>query len=326
MEGELAKEFEKFMQTEEMQREVLKEAELEMLEANEARKKYLAQQIETLSPNIKRQIRPLIHHTLMQQTLFSILTESTLEGSFDDKMHHPRSQAVIERVKNILTNSLGKDVEKELQYKWKDSNTRMLIEKGPERMEPPEEYDFMKEYLITVEEFRKDGNRLYKEKNYGEALNTYHRGINILHTMKLPEDEEELRKHNESMIIMHRNRAAAALHVDRLDIAIDSCEEVLKLDPRDEKALFRKAKVRWRQGRSEEAKSALTVVLEVNPENEEAKQLLNRIEVEEEASLELAKKMVENNAKAAKKSESKKTGQVKAAKKVENANPKSESK
>ena len=100
-----------------------------------------------------------------------------------------------------------------------------------------------------------DGNRMFGSGKYGESLKAYNKAITLISFKKdeLHSAEESFKKNVKSLRIRCWLNSAQALlnmhsivlkpedKIKKANEAIAKCDEVLKLDPENEKALFRKA-------------------------------------------------------------------------------------
>ena len=68
-------------------------------------------------------------------------------------------------------------------------------------------------------------------------------------------------------LALHLNMAAAALKESELHVAVSACNEALKLDARNVKALYRRAQAYAALVRWDEADEDLRFALEIEPNN-----------------------------------------------------------
>ncbi|GAB0100252.1 AH receptor-interacting protein [Sergentomyia squamirostris] len=100
------------------------------------------------------------------------------------------------------------------------------------------------EKIKSVAALREKGNFQFRDGNYDEAMNSYTQALGMLEQLMLrekPEDEEwmELFDMKKPLLL---NFSQCKLHVKDYYPAIEHCSEVLKYDPNNVKALFRRAK------------------------------------------------------------------------------------
>uniref|UniRef100_A0A8C8RS40 peptidylprolyl isomerase n=1 Tax=Pelusios castaneus TaxID=367368 RepID=A0A8C8RS40_9SAUR len=89
---------------------------------------------------------------------------------------------------------------------------------------------------------RERGNYHFQRKEYQQAIHSYQLALGILDSPAppSPEEEEELQEHRVKCL---NNCAAAQLKLQLFEEVLASCNAVLRLDPDNGKALYRKGKV-----------------------------------------------------------------------------------
>ncbi|KAM8786148.1 sperm-associated antigen 1 [Rhynchonycteris naso] len=116
-----------------------------------------------------------------------------------------------------------------------------------------------KDFLATRE--KEKGNEAFHSGDYEEAVKYYTRSLSVLPT-----------------VVAYNNRAQAELKLQNWNSAFQDCEEVLKLEPGNIKALLRRATTYKHQNKLQEAIEDLSKVLDVEPDNEFAKNTLSEVE------------------------------------------------
>ncbi|KAJ7311400.1 hypothetical protein JRQ81_007025 [Phrynocephalus forsythii] len=122
------------------------------------------------------------------------------------------------------------------------------------------------ERLSLGNQKRELGNFHFERKEYGWALRSYQRALQVLPlpgTGGLPPEEEEEAK--ELRVKCLNNSAAAQLKLQRPEEALASCDEVLRWDPDNVKALYRKGKLLSGQGEEGAAMAVLKRALQLEP-------------------------------------------------------------
>mmetsp|Transcript_26680 Transcript_26680/g.75374 ORF Transcript_26680/g.75374 Transcript_26680/m.75374 type:complete len:590 (+) Transcript_26680:95-1864(+) len=113
------------------------------------------------------------------------------------------------------------------------------------------------------------GGRLFKAQRYGLALQRYRRVTEFLRSYyRIPESGDEL------VTVCELNKAACMLKLGDHSGAKSACTAVLRADPRNVKALFRRASAYYALHEYSEAVADLKYLVEVDPENKEAQRLL----------------------------------------------------
>lgn len=100
------------------------------------------------------------------------------------------------------------------------------------------------EKLKSIPDIREKGNTLFKEKKYNAACDTYAKGIGILEQLMLAEkpNEEEWLSLNRLKNPLLLNYAQCKLIEKEYYAVIEHCTTVLKHDPDNVKALYRRGK------------------------------------------------------------------------------------
>ena len=105
------------------------------------------------------------------------------------------------------------------------------------------------ERIVVFEQIKSTGTELFKEKNYVGAVYLYEKALSVF---IWPESESDTSKVvmcpegltddvKDCLIKIYLNIAICNIKLDRHSIADIACDEVLKLDSKNTKALYRKA-------------------------------------------------------------------------------------
>jgi len=133
----------------------------------------------------------------------------------------------------------------------------------------------MKAVLKTKE----NGNILYKNKNFKEALNIYKKALSELKEQQEldcgPEDAVALELEEAKIC---NNLANVCLKLEMYDEAEDYATDAIDADPTAVKGFYRRAKAHEGNGNKEAAISDLKELLEVDPENSAAQTLLKSLQ------------------------------------------------
>ncbi|XP_059570434.1 peptidyl-prolyl cis-trans isomerase FKBP8 isoform X2 [Alligator mississippiensis] len=115
---------------------------------------------------------------------------------------------------------------------------------------------------------RERGNFHFEREEYERALRSYRLALRILDApgpgpaSPEEEEEEELRQHRVKCL---NNCAAAQLKLQLFEEVLASCDAVLRLDPDNVKALYRKGKLLSERGQDQEAMGVLKRALQLEP-------------------------------------------------------------
>ncbi|GFU44348.1 peptidyl-prolyl cis-trans isomerase FKBP8 [Nephila pilipes] len=115
------------------------------------------------------------------------------------------------------------------------------------------------------------GNTYYERGDYVDAVHCYERAIAYLDSIHdcsgmSTEDSQEIVN---MRIKVHNNLAASHLKLSAYSAALNSVELVLKVQPKNVKALFRKAKILGAQGSTDEAIVCLSLAANLEPDTKE---------------------------------------------------------
>jgi len=139
-----------------------------------------------------------------------------------------------------------------------------------------------------------DGSRFVAAQ---EAVDSWGQGILALHRLRnlsaraVAQDDENARLLLEGSqpvelvdaleVVLRLNLAQALIKLKQFENAVCQCQGALELDPKNVKALWRKAKAVWALRCPGEAREALDEFLKVDPGNPAARAMLLEIETEE---------------------------------------------
>jgi tetratricopeptide (TPR) repeat protein len=130
--------------------------------------------------------------------------------------------------------------------------------------------------LVTVaDEIREKGNSHFKAGRFEAAVAKYTEALNHLATFSVGSEEARKMKRRSRLLCL-LNRAASNLKLSKWQEVIDDCSEVLAAQPKNVKALFRRAKAYLLMGRLDEAEEDIYRAQEVAPGNEELGSLLRQ--------------------------------------------------
>ncbi|KAL3771140.1 hypothetical protein ACHAW5_009924 [Stephanodiscus triporus] len=129
-----------------------------------------------------------------------------------------------------------------------------------------------KRRMEIVMKNKNEANELFSDGNYRHAAARYAKALG--HTAKLfdlsPAEEEEAR---EVKLSLYLNLAFAYIKLDKLDNAMQSCDDALKLDGTNVKALYRRATVLYQKRKFDDAVRDLEEAGRLAPEDKAVKKL-----------------------------------------------------
>ncbi|KAM4735950.1 sperm-associated antigen 1-like [Anableps anableps] len=117
------------------------------------------------------------------------------------------------------------------------------------------------EKLFLANREKDKGNEAFRANDFEEAVTYYSRSLSIFPTVNA-----------------YNNRAQAEIRLEHWHKAMRDCRQVLELEPRNKKALLRRATIYSHMGSFQMASEDLKVVLQEEPNNAAAMQLLSKNE------------------------------------------------
>lgn len=180
----------------------------------------------------------------------------------EKKLHDQKSMNEIQRVENHVQNLKG-ELTKEERKKLKKL-----------QKEAVNDNDFGEE--VRAESRKNRGNEMFKLKEYTDAAVLYTEAVTILTDIytkggqcTLPEDLPETTAN--LLIALYSNRSICFIHMQQPGKALDDADACLKIQPTHVKALFRRGLAQMELERYGEAGAQFSKVLEVEPQNKQAK-------------------------------------------------------
>jgi len=141
------------------------------------------------------------------------------------------------------------------------------------------------------------GNFFYERTEYIDAIHCYERAASYLEGVRDSSGSttEESQKVVDMQIKVYNNMAASHLKLSAYKAALKSVESVLKVQPKNVKALFRKAKILGVQGLTDEAITFLKYAASLEPETKiiqaELTKLRNQKKKEEQSQKAMYRRM-----------------------------------
>jgi len=134
-------------------------------------------------------------------------------------------------------------------------------------------------------EQKEQGNQAYGQGDYAAAIESWcmARGTlkHILERGLFDGDEEKLAEVRSALLSVHLNLAQGSLRSGEFHQAVQHCDRALELDRKSAKALYRKAAGQRMGSLYPEARQTLEALLELEPSNAGARQMLLEVEHQE---------------------------------------------
>eukprot|EP00877_Chromochloris_zofingiensis_P010211 jgi/Chrzof1/5443/Cz16g03080.t1 len=110
------------------------------------------------------------------------------------------------------------------------------------------------ERLEAAERRRRDGNALFQDGQYTEALGKYAMALSFVdEDFMMQLEGPHLQKAEAVIMPIHLNMAAVQIKLEDYQTAVWNCTQVLQHDPDNAKGLFRRGKARHALGHTDEA-------------------------------------------------------------------------
>ncbi|KAL1317166.1 hypothetical protein HN51_069257 [Arachis hypogaea] len=126
-----------------------------------------------------------------------------------------------------------------------------------------------KKALVQANEAKAEGNKLFVDGKYEEALSQYELALQVAPDM--PSSVEILS-------ICHANRAVCFQKLGKYDNTVKECTKALDLNPVYIKALVRRGEAHEKLEHFEEAIADMKKILEIDPSNDQARKAIRRLE------------------------------------------------
>ena len=168
----------------------------------------------------------------------------------------------------------------------------------------PHDFELEERKVIGLRK-KERGNFWFSRSQYSQAVQCYRKAVEFFDDEKIQVEvsmdryllEQPLQDLITEKIKAYNNLAQSQIKLEAYDSALASLKNVLKLDPNNEKALFRKAKALAEKGEIDIAVGTLRRVVRLYKENKlaqsELQRLLNRQTQYNQTAKNMSKKMLE---------------------------------
>jgi len=134
----------------------------------------------------------------------------------------------------------------------------------------------IKERFDSLVKRKEEGNQLFAQKKYFRATRKYTRGLEFIENEQ-NFSEEEKKNAPSARLPCHLNCALSMLKTGKCRGAIEHCNKALVIDPNNVKAIFRKGCAFSTLDEWTEAEENFNKVLQLEPDNKDAKLELSKI-------------------------------------------------
>ncbi|ORX48915.1 FKBP-like protein [Piromyces finnis] len=143
-------------------------------------------------------------------------------------------------------------------------NSTLRFEIEGLNIEPP--HQTIAERIESATKSKEEGNALFKEKKFEEAIQCYQQGIKTLDYRWGATPVEE--KNIETLRVnLNSNAAMCSLKINNLNDTVNFCNAAIELDPFNTKALYRLSEAYIGQSNFEKAIEVINKCLEINPDD-----------------------------------------------------------
>ena len=228
-------------------------------ESNDFRRE-IADSLEECSMGTRRLLAPILHCRPVESHLMNVLGQAKeREVPFPQLVESPENQRILMDFRNTFDHEGEAGIYRIFQD-WhnreiKQSETSKQIVKAESSMKE------VHDGLSFATKYRKDGLVEWEKGNHEDALKAWRLGCDALERIRVPHTHwSEQKFFNDVKLALLKNRALAALKLNSWQEALDSSEQVLKLDDEDHKAWFRKACALEGLGRLKEVEACLAMI------------------------------------------------------------------
>ncbi|CAD8100466.1 unnamed protein product [Paramecium sonneborni] len=149
-----------------------------------------------------------------------------------------------------------------------------------------------KEKFENIEYFKQEGNLAFKNKEFDKAAYFYQKAL-VYFDYTFPEGDKEEQKYNLLLEQCNNNMAQCKLLQGNLDEAWNYSHQALKINPKNEKAIFRQAKISFQKDDFEQCETLIQKLDQNLQETKELKlSLQNRIKMYKQRNEQVYKKML----------------------------------
>jgi tetratricopeptide (TPR) repeat protein len=133
---------------------------------------------------------------------------------------------------------------------------------------------------------KKEGNEFFKKGEYSKAIESYEKLERYMGLLL----KGERHLSDPIRVVAESNMAICYIKLGQYSLAEEHCEKALAIDSKNIKALYRRAVARMEQGKYIESNKDLLTILEYDPSNTAAHQMLRRLKsMEKESNAKLGK-------------------------------------
>ena len=229
-------------------------------ESNDFRRE-LTESLEECSLATKRLLTPIIHCRPVESHLMNVVGQAKERGvPFPQLVETAENQRILMDFRNTFDHEGEAGIDRIFQG-WHHREIKQKAETSNQIVKAESSMKEVHDGLSFATKYRKDGLVEWERGNHEDALKAWRLGCDALERIRVPyTHSSEQRFFSDVKLALLKNRALAALKLNSWQEALDSSEQVLKLDDQDHKAWFRKACALEGLGRLKEVEACLNMI------------------------------------------------------------------
>jgi len=253
------------------------------IEERGERRKKVAEALEDAPADLKKLIAPMFHIRVVEQFLWMVYDECQRTGAnFHDQLRDERQMLQLRRLRDNFQQG-GEERMQELESQWYSVCNNIADDNQKKKETEPARIDIhtLKHVLEFGQECKREGNKKFKEGLYEEAFNIYTQGDDLMKKWKVEKHlKNEYKWFKDYHLACLKNKAQAALKLERFQTALEAAESALQLDEEDHKAWYRKVLAYKGLGKFTEAEESISRLEDIAQWCPDKRQILNDCEAE----------------------------------------------
>lgn len=263
-----------------------------IIELRGERRRLVADALEEAPAEIRKLIAPIFHIKMVEQFLWEVYDECERRNAqpdliqekvrFADRLQQEKSMRELRFFREQFQEGGVKRMEELEKENETLTAAKQAVEDKKKEVQPQRiDMTTLKQLLEYAQECKFEGNNLFKEGLYEEALSLYSQADEAMKKWKI---DKHLKNEHKWFVDSHlsclKNKAQAALRLELFQTALEAADAALKLDDEDHKAWFRKVQALKGLGKFAEAEEALVRLEDVGQWCPDRRRILKECEVE----------------------------------------------
>lgn len=170
---------------------------------------------------------------------------------------------------DTVSDNSDKSYAVEHEHQQQKSEEMSTVSKDPTYEDALNDDEFKQKLLAQMNEAKVEGNKLFGEELYEEALLKYDYAIQLA---------PEMSSSSEIRSICHNNRATCFFKLGKYEDTLKECSKALEINPTYMKSLLRRGEAHEKLENYEEAIADMKKILELDPSNYQCKRTIIRLE------------------------------------------------